>query len=115
MISNGSYCLDSAGPQPGLSEFYPCLELKDRLVLLKYLKREDGAAFVCTLCGKSFSQRGNALNHVESVHFPTLFEYRCSHCGIKKNNYNSLNVHISTAHRDRTKKQIIGIGNDENI
>ena len=70
----------------------------DRKLLLNYLQRtSDG--FSCNICGKQNSQRGNSMNHVESVHFPNMFEYECYVCGKKANNYNSLQVHISTNHR----------------
>ena len=74
----------------------------DRKLLLNYLQRTN-LGFSCTICGKQNSQRGNSMNHVESVHFPNLFEYECYVCGKKANNYNSLQVHISTNHRNLKK------------
>ncbi|XP_023331615.1 transcription factor GAGA isoform X6 [Eurytemora carolleeae] len=74
----------------------------DRKLLLNYLQRTN-VGFSCTICGKQNSQRGNSMNHVESVHFPNLFEYECYVCGKKANNYNSLQVHISTNHRNLKK------------
>ena len=78
----------------------------DRRFLLKYIVKED-AGFVCRLCGKVNQQRGNSMNHVESVHFPNMFEYECQYCGKKATNYNSLQVHISTTHRLEKK---VGLG-----
>ena len=76
----------------------------DRTVLNQYINKEilhDKQIFVCTICGKSNGQKTNVVNHVESVHFPTMFVYLCKFCGKSQNNRNSLYVHISNNHRDK--------------
>jgi len=76
----------------------------DRTVLNQYINKEilhEKQIFVCTICGKSNGQKTNVVNHVESVHFPTLFVYLCKFCGKSQNNRNSLYVHISNNHRDK--------------
>ena len=65
--------------------------------LYRYIKKESGL-FVCTLCGKSSSQRGNLRKHVEGVHFPGQFVYECQTCGKKFNGMNSFSVHKYTVH-----------------
>jgi len=75
----------------------------DRSILLENIKKEfinGKSCFVCTLCGKSNSQKSNLLKHVESVHFPTLFEYNCKYCGKSFGAKNNLYVHISNYHRE---------------
>lgn len=76
----------------------------DRSILHEYIKKEiiNGRSIsVCTMCGKSNSQKQNLLNHVESVHFPNMFTYNCKYCGKTYNAKNSLYVHMSTSHRDQ--------------
>jgi len=75
----------------------------DRSILVENIKKQfvDGKqCFVCTLCGKSNSQKSNLLKHVESVHYPTLFEYNCKYCGKSFGAKNNLYVHISNYHRE---------------
>jgi len=74
----------------------------DRSILHDYIKKEviDGRNIsVCTMCGKSSSQKHHLMNHLESVHFPNLFTYSCKYCAKTFNAKNSLHVHISTSHR----------------
>ena len=74
----------------------------DRSMLHEYVKKEimnGKALFICSMCGKSNTQKINIVNHVESVHFPNMFTYSCKYCGKTFNAKNSLYVHISTNHR----------------
>jgi uncharacterized C2H2 Zn-finger protein len=76
-----------------------------RQSLTSYISRqEEGTTilFVCTICGKANTYKGNTLNHVESVHFP-CFEYRCPYCGVTYKSKNAYNVHISRQHKERRK------------
>ena len=57
----------------------------------------------CTLCGKTGKDRSNMRRHVESVHFPSSFQFECNYCEKVFNAKNNLYVHISTQHR--TEKQ----------
>ena len=75
----------------------------DRSILHEYIKKEiinGKSVSVCTMCGKSNSQKWNIINHVESVHFPNMFTYSCKYCGKTYNAKNSLYVHMSTSHRE---------------
>ena len=70
----------------------------------EYVKKKlEGTQSVnyCTICGKSNSKRYNVLNHVESVHFPNMFEYPCEYCGHVFKSQNSYKVHLSTAHKNK--------------
>ena len=56
----------------------------DRSILHGHIKKEiinGKSVSVCTICGKSNSQKWNIMNHVESVHFPNMFTYSCKYCG----------------------------------
>jgi len=73
----------------------------DRSMLYEYVKKEiinGKLLFICSVCGKSNSQKINAVNHVESIHFPHMFTYSCKFCGKTLKTKNSLYVHISTKH-----------------
>ena len=75
----------------------------DRSILLENIKKESlngKSCFVCTLCGKTNSQKSNLLKHVESVHFPTLFEYNCKYCGKSFGAKKNLDVHNFKYHRE---------------
>ena len=75
----------------------------DRSILLENIKKQfvgGKQSFVCTLCGKTNSQKSNLLKHVESVHYPTLFVYNCKYCGKTFGAKNNLYVHISNYHRE---------------
>jgi hypothetical protein len=64
------------------------------------VKREDGVTgWMCTVCGKSNTQKSNVLSHVESAHFPGTFIYTCVHCAKKMNTKNALNIHIRREHK----------------
>ena len=77
-----------------------------RVVLDEYVARGqvDGRAnFRCTICGRANVKKNNIINHIESVHFPNSFTYNCSLCDKQFNSKNSLNVHVSTKHRNPNK------------
>ena len=80
----------------------------DRSVLNTYVVKDNSEGkmlFKCTLCGKCNTAKQTTINHVESVHFPNVFTYNCSYCGKLYNAKNSLNVYISTFHRNCKPKQ----------
>jgi len=80
------------------------IQSNDRNVLQKYLRREvtdGGSVFVCTICGKTNSQKNNVLNHVEGVHFPNDFVYHCQYCEKTMKTKNALYKHISSVHHER--------------
>jgi hypothetical protein len=74
---------------------------KDLMNHIALVRRPDdyNTQYVCNLCGKTNSQKSNMLNHVESVHFPSLFLYECQYCGKAHNTKNALAVHMSVKHR----------------
>jgi len=77
---------------------------KGRDFMQEYVKkRTEGNQTInyCTLCGKSNSKRYNVLNHVESAHFPNMFEYSCEYCGNVFKSQNSYKVHLSTTHKNK--------------
>jgi len=63
-----------------------------------YVKKGGQDQFECSLCYKTFKQRRNARNHVESIHFPNHFEHHCSFCGKMFSSSNNLRVHITRQH-----------------
>ena len=83
--------------------------MQSRNILNDYITKDfqDGrSVHKCTICGKCSSSKARQIlqNHVESVHFPNLFTYTCKFCGRKYNSKNSLNVHVSTGHREEKFK-----------
>ena len=77
----------------------------DRGMLNDYIVK-DCEGLKCTVCGKRAKLNGTKpnktalLNHVESVHFPNTFTYTCKYCGKEYNAKNTLQVHISTKHKN---------------
>jgi len=79
-------------------------QVKGREFMQDYVKkRMEGTQTInyCTICGKSNSKRYNVLNHVESAHFPNMFEYPCQYCGHVFKSQNSYKVHLSTSHKNK--------------
>ena len=75
----------------------------DRQILNEYVVKDlDGGrtVFKCTICHKSTFRKHHIVNHVESVHFPEMFRYSCIYCGKDYKTKNSLDVHVSTSHRE---------------
>jgi len=61
---------------------------------------EGGNGFMCLLCNKVSSTKGNLKKHVESMH--TLDEpQNCKYCGKKFKNRNTLQNHVSLHHRNQ--------------
>ena len=56
--------------------------------------------FRCTLCSKTFSRKGHAVNHLENIHFPQAFEYSCKHCGSVFSSKNTLYKHVHKEHKN---------------
>ena len=48
--------------------------------------------FKCSICGHVSSRKQAAQKHVESKHFPRMFEYPCGLCEKKFNTKNSYSV-----------------------
>ena len=67
---------------------------------------EESAKYMCLKCaeiGAKFSHksRSNARNHVEAVHFPSLFYYSCQLCGQTAKSKNALNIHMTRFHKTK--------------
>jgi hypothetical protein len=60
---------------------------------------EESLRFVCQICGRSGQNRRDVRNHVESVHFPNVFQYECAVCGVKLSSRKSLDNHKYRHHR----------------
>ena len=69
--------------------------------IVKVSEGPDKGKFVCTICGKTNSQKIHTQNHVESIHFPGTFEYKCRHCGLIFNGRNKLYMHVNQAHKNQ--------------
>ena len=69
----------------------------DHRLLYQYIVRDDFQPnwHKCTMCGKTSKDRGNLRKHVENIHFPGTFNYRCKYCFENFSTRNSLNIHIS--------------------
>lgn len=71
--------------------------------------RKPGA-FVCETCNSSYSQKGDMVRHMRSVH-QGIRPYRCPHCGNAFGRRSILNKHIKTHMKEwlslfsRSKKQ----------
>jgi len=71
----------------------------DSAMLNSYIKKDSSTAmFVCQICGKESIQKSNIKKHVEGVHFPGHFAYKCDICNKHFNGKNSLSVHIYKYH-----------------
>ena len=57
--------------------------------------------YYCCLCHKRFSGRTATRNHVESIHFAGLFNYKCNLCGKENVSKSALNYHITTVHNKK--------------
>jgi len=55
----------------------------------------------CTICQKRFPWRSAVRNHVESVHFPGMFEYPCHICNKVMSSNSSLKTHITLGHNKK--------------
>jgi hypothetical protein len=60
---------------------------------------EECLRFHCQICGRAGANRRDVRNHVESVHFPNVFEYVCAVCGIKLSSRKSLDNHKYRHHK----------------
>ena len=75
---------------------------QDRSILNKHIVRGGGFnGWQCSICGKDNTQKSNLLNHVESAHFPGMFQYSCTVCGKELKTKNALNLHMGKQHRNK--------------
>ena len=57
------------------------------------------SSYICTLCNKAFKKKGQAQNHLQSIHFPDSFSYACSYCTAVFNTRNKLYIHKHSLHK----------------
>ena len=57
--------------------------------------------YQCSLCLYHSNSRGNALRHIESLHFKGLFTYSCDKCEHVSMSENAHNSHMRNIHRNR--------------
>ena len=46
----------------------------------QYIGRHSKGQYYCLECSKSYLQKVQVENHLESVHFPGTFYYACRYC-----------------------------------
>ena len=63
----------------------------------------------CGICAKYFKQKFYVYSHLETFHFPTLFNYSCEFCGNVFNNRNKWYKHLLSAHKDMKKNNLKGL------
>jgi len=66
--------------------------------LLKFVVSAGDCGVLCSICAKTFKNKRDARNHIESIHFPNSFVYSCEHCGKQFNALNTKNVHVTRHH-----------------
>ena len=66
--------------------------------LSNYIEKISEGQFKCKICGLVSSQKVNQKRHVESKHFPGLFEYSCDQCGKEFNTKNKYSNHCMRDH-----------------
>lgn len=64
---------------------------------------ENGEGFICLVCNKISSVKGNLKKHVESMHIKEV-PVDCKFCRKPFKNKNSLQNHVSLNHRDMYNK-----------
>ena len=57
--------------------------------------------FKCNICGYVSSQKANLRRHIESKHFPGLFEYSCDQC---EKNFNTMTKYRNHQRRHHSNK-----------
>ena len=56
----------------------------------------QGYSFLCTICGKSYTDMRNALRHVKQKHMGVLFV--CPLCGARYKRSDSVGIHVRNKH-----------------
>ena len=62
------------------------------------MKNENEKGFMCLICKKRCKEAKLARNHVEAVHFPDKFEYKCELCELVLRTWNSYSIHKYRKH-----------------
>ena len=65
--------------------------------------------FFCTICHKTAATRRDVRNHVESIHYPDAFVYKCQFCGETMKTKRARDWHMSKNHKDFNIKGITSV------
>ena len=68
--------------------------------LMKTRVQECDGGFICMICGRRISLRGNMVRHLRDQHLSTGADYRCPPCNKYFKNRADIYNHIRTRHRD---------------
>ena len=53
----------------------------------------------CTICGKISATSSNLKKHVENIHFPGSYVYKCDHCKEEFSTRNMYFLHMYRVHK----------------
>jgi len=79
------------------------INLQDPDQLYQFVEKDvtvAGSSFYCTICLKKAPTRRDIRNHVESIHFPNMFQYDCQFCDKKLKTKKSKDWHMGSVHKD---------------
>jgi len=79
---------------------------QDPSELLQFVQKDPSdLKFHCTLCSK-FSHKNSSCtkNHVESQHFPNMFNYPCDKCEMSFTTKTTLNLHRTRKHKGNANR-----------
>jgi len=65
---------------------------------------ENKGKYQCNLCGQITDKKSHAWRHVESVHFPGIYEHECDQCVEKFDTKNKWFIHRSHVHAKKKSK-----------
>ena len=84
---------------------------QDPSELLQYVRRDpQDQKFYCTLCEKfSHKVKPLARNHVESQHFPNMFNYPCDQCEESFDTKTKYNHHRARKHKQNKNIQFYNV------
>ena len=69
----------------------------------KITEGENIGKFQCKLCGKISLKKHHSFEHVESIHFPEIYEYQCDQCDEKFDTKRKWRRHRTTVHSKSSK------------
>ena len=67
----------------------------------KLTEGENVGKFQCNLCGKISKLRSASLMHIESIHFPGSYQYKCEQCGEEFDAKRKWYLHRSSVHSSK--------------
>jgi len=66
-----------------------------------YMTQMEGGSWLCLICQKPFTYKGNLKCHIQNVHQPNQ-QVRCPVCKSIFKNQRSLKVHSDLYHKNKT-------------